>query len=92
MWNHDKSFQHFIEMAAIGPLDVEIYKCSFDVLAEGFWDRKPVLQDNAEQSKLTALNNNSKNMKNSVHAPLSHDNGGLLRNTYLHLVRKKVAS
>ena len=64
-------------------------KCSFDVSAEAFWDRKPVLQNNAEQSKLTALNNNSKSTKNSAHAPLNHDDGSLLPNTYLHLIRKR---
>ena len=58
-WNHDKSFQHFIDTAAIASLIYRDMQMLIWCLGGGILRHKPfVFRNNAEQSMLSALNNN----------------------------------
>ena len=85
-WNHDKSFQHFIESAAFAPLDAEICKYWFSASASAFWDGNPLfsetMQNKASWLPWITMNEWMNNTKNALktHA--------LTRAFFLHRTRK----
>ena len=61
-WNHDKLFQRFIETAAIASLRCWNMQMLIWCFGGGILRQKTILfRNNAEESKRTALNDNSKN-------------------------------
>ena len=55
MWNHNKMFQHFIETAAIASLRWDIQMLIWCFSSQTYRKKTFVFQNNAKQSKLTAL-------------------------------------
>ena len=81
-WNHDKSFQQTAAFASLWCWDMQMLIWCFGV---GILRRKTfVFRNNAEQSKLTALNNDEW-MNNTKNALETH---ALTRAFFLHRTRK----